>query len=903
MILRPRQTQLVERAMAALHQHGNTLAVAPTGCHALDTPILMFDGTVKAVQDIAVGDQLMGPDSTPRRVLELHRGQDEMFEIRPMKGESFVVNAGHILTLVRTNDGKSKGAGQLIDIALQDYLAASDYFRHLHKLQRVAVDFPCAVELPIDPYFMGVLLGDGALKHSLSVTTQDIEVVEELQFQAQAWGVSLRVDQLQGNLANTYHLVTLPRSAPNLLLQQIQALGLHGLVSKNKFVPQAFKLGSREQRLQILAGLLDTDGHLSKSTMFEFCSRSCQLADDVCFIARSLGFQANLRRKVVNNVDYWRVHLSGYCEQIPTRVIRKKASPRRQIKNVLRTGFTVHPVGRDHYYGFSVDGDQRYVMGDFTVTHNSGKTIMLSALAGKILTEPDAKACILAHRTELTSQNRSKFERVNPKLSTSVYDASEKSWAGSATFAMVQTLSRKSNLSQIPTLDLLVVDEAHHCASPSYRAVIEAAQKKNPKLLLAGLTATPNRGDGKGLREVFSNVADQITLGEMIAAGHLVPPRTFVIDVGAQEALGKVRRTADDFDMREVASILNSQVINDAVVTHWKEKAGGRKTIVFCSTVAHANDVCRAFNAAGVNAVLIHGELSDTDRKERLAEYETGKAQVVVNVAVLTEGYDYTPTSCVVLLRPSSYKSTLIQMIGRGLRTVDPEEFPGVVKTDCVVLDFGTATLMHGNLEQTAVLDGAPVGDAKHKTCPECEAQVPLAAHACALCGYEWPRDEPEEREGKARDPLDTFVMSEIDLLSRSNFLWCDLFGQDDTLMATGFNAWGGVFFLAGHWYAVGGGKGLQTRLLNMGDRTLCLARADDWLNEHENEDAAHKTRRWVNQPATDKQMQYLPPEMRMDFDLSRYQASVHMSFVFNKKRIQTLVMQAAKSAALREVA
>lgn len=715
MILRPRQTQLVERAMAALHQHGNTLAVAPTGCHALDTPILMFDGTVKAVQNIAVGDQLMGPDSTPRRVLELHRGQDEMFEIRPMKGESFVVNAGHILTLVRTNDGKSKGAGQLIDIALQDYLTALPDA----ELFRVAVDTSTAGEV----------------------------VITE------------------------------------------------------------------------------------------------------------------------------------------------------------RTGFTVHPVGRDHYYGFSVDGDQRYVMGDFTVTHNSGKTIMLSALAGKILTEPDAKACILAHRTELTSQNRSKFERVNPKLATSVYDANEKSWAGSATFAMVQTLSRQSNLSQIPTLDLLVVDEAHHCASPSYRAVIEAAQKKNPKLLLAGLTATPNRGDGKGLREVFSNVADQITLGEMIAAGHLVPPRTFVIDVGAQEALGKVRRTADDFDMREVASILNSQVINDAVVTHWKEKAGGRKTIVFCSTVAHADDVCRAFNAAGVYAVLIHGELSDTDRKERLAEYETGKAQVVVNVAVLTEGYDYTPTSCVVLLRPSSYKSTLIQMIGRGLRTVDPEEFPGVVKTDCVVLDFGTATLMHGNLEQTAVLDGAPVGDAKHKTCPECEAQVPLAAHACALCGYEWPRDEPEEREGKARDPLDTFVMSEIDLLSRSNFLWCDLFGQDDTLMATGFNAWGGVFFLAGHWYAVGGGKGLQTRLLNMGDRTLCLARADDWLNEHENEDAAHKTRRWVNQPATDKQMQYLPPELRMDFDLSRYQASVHMSFVFNKKRIQTLVMQAAKSAALREVA
>lgn len=530
----------------------------------------------------------------------------------------------------------------------------------------------------------------------------------------------------------------------------------------------------------------------------------------------------------------------------------------------------------------------------------SGKTIMLSAVTGRVLTEPDAKACILAHRTELTGQNRAKFSRVNPTLTTSVVDANEKSWQGHATFAMVQTLSRKANLEQIPTLDLLVIDEAHHATSPSYRAVIERAQQKNPKLLLAGLTATPNRGDGTGLREVFSNVADQITLGEMIAAGHLVPPRTFVLDVGAQEALGKVRRTADDFDMNEVASILNKAVINEAVVAQWKEKAAGRKTIVFCSTVAHALDVCVAFNTAGVPAGLIHGELPDAERKAHLAAYEQGDALVLVNVAVLTEGYDYTPTSCVVLLRPSSYKSTLIQMVGRGLRTVDPEEFPGVIKTDCVVLDFGTATLMHGSLEQEVNLDGElHNGEAPTKDCPECDAVVPLSVMECPLCGHLW------ERETRDLDVLSGFVMSEIDLLKRSNFRWCDLFGMDDTLMATGFNAWGGVFYLSGRWYSVGGAKGHRPHLLAVGDRTVCLAKADDWLNEHESEDSAHKSRRWLNQPATDKQLQYLPPEMRTDFGLSRYQASVLMSFQFNKRAIQNLVLgaDAANAQSMREVA
>ncbi len=518
----------------------------------------------------------------------------------------------------------------------------------------------------------------------------------------------------------------------------------------------------------------------------------------------------------------------------------------------------------------------------------SGKTIMLSAVAGGILVEPDAKACILAHRDELTSQNQRKFGRVNPGISTSTFDASEKDWAGRATFAMVQTLSRKEHLDRMPVLDLLVIDEAHHAISPSYQRIIDHALTRNPQTKIFGVTATPNRGDGKGLREVFSNVADQITLGELIASGHLVPPRTFVIDVGAQDALSKVRRTATDFDMSEVAAILNKTLITDTVIAKWREKAGDRKTIVFCSTVAHAECVCNAFVAAGITAVLIHGELTETERRVRLHAYESGAAQVVVNVAVLTEGYDFTPTACVILLRPSSYKSTFIQMVGRGLRTVDPAEFPGVIKSDCIVLDFGTASLMHGVLEQEVDLDGhLQQGEAPTKDCPECEAVVPLACMECPLCGHIW------ERQTRVSDTLSDFVMSEIDLLKRSNFRWCDLFGYDDALMATGFNAWSGVFYLAGRWFSVGGTKGEKPALLAAGERTVCIAKADDWLNDHESADSAFKTRHWLNEAPTAKQLQYLPAGMRSDFGLSRYQASALITFQFNKRAIQSLVMAA----------
>ena len=215
----------------------------------------------------------------------------------------------------------------------------------------------------------------------------------------------------------------------------------------------------------------------------------------------------------------------------------------------------------------------------------SGKSVMLSAVAGDLLKDPHTKACVLAHRDELTDQNRTKFSRVNPSITTSVFDANEKSWAGQATFAMAPTLCRPANLEAMPALDLLVIDEAHHAVADSYRRIIDRAVQRNPAVKIFGVTATPNRGDKQGLREVFSNVSDQIRIGELIAAGHLVQPRTFVIDVGVQEKLKAVRKKASDFDMSEVDAIMNKSPVTDSVIENWKAKAANRQTVVFCSTV------------------------------------------------------------------------------------------------------------------------------------------------------------------------------------------------------------------------------------------------------------------------------------------------------------------------------
>ena len=529
----------------------------------------------------------------------------------------------------------------------------------------------------------------------------------------------------------------------------------------------------------------------------------------------------------------------------------------------------------------------------------AGKTIMLSAVTGESIGDTDAKACVLAHRDELTEQNRAKFGRVNPAITTSVVDATTKSWGGQVTFAMVPTLTRERNLAAMPKLDLLVIDEAHHAVADSYRRIIDHVRDANPEARIFGVTATPNRGDKKGLRAVFDNVADQVRLGELIASGHLVPPRTFVIDVGVQDKLKAVRKTVSDFDMAEVAEIMDRAPITEEVIRHWQEKANDRPTVVFCSTVAHAAHVAEAFKAAGIPTGLIHGDLPGEERRNILAAFARGEIRVITNVAVLTEGWDHPPTSCVVLLRPSSYKSTMIQMVGRGLRTVDPAEFPGVVKTDCVVLDFGTSSLSHGTLEQDVDLDGSTgTGEAPTKICPECEAQIPLASRECPICGALLvEEDQLESREGELGGALSGFVMTEVDLLKRSSFSWVDLFGSEDALMATGFTAWGGIFWMEGLWYAVGGGKGETPQLLGVGERAICLAQADDWLNDHETDESAFKTRGWLNQPATEKQLQYLTPAARSDFGLTRYKASALMTFSFNKRAIRSLIMAAAPTS------
>lgn len=525
----------------------------------------------------------------------------------------------------------------------------------------------------------------------------------------------------------------------------------------------------------------------------------------------------------------------------------------------------------------------------------AGKTVMLCSILDYPAGE---RALVLQHREELVAQNRKTFHRVHRGAMTGVIDSHDKQFHHPVTFAMVQTLARESTLERLKPVDTLAVDEAHHIAAGSWLKVVDHCRRLNPDVRIMGLTATPDRGDKKSLRVVFDNVADQITLGELIAAGNLVPPRTFVVDLGVRGELSGVKKSMADFDMDAVAKIMDKSPLNTEIVRHWKEKAGDRRTVVFTSTTAHAAHVVEAFVAAGVTAEAI-GETTP-NRSEILARFEKGALQVVVNVMVLTEGWDCQPVGCVVLLRPSSHKSTMIQMIGRGLRPVDPELYHGIVKSDCVVLDFGTSTLQHGSLEMDANLaEPKPKGEAPTKECPTCAATIPNSARECPLCGHEFPRDEGGG-EAEEKDVLKDFHMVEIDLLKASPYRWSDIWGDDSILVATAFDSWAIVVWYYGRWVAIGGSKGAGMRTLSATtERTIALAGADDFLRDHGDSESAAKSRSWLNRPASPKQLAVLGIAPLGGMGINSYMAACQITWKFNERGIRSKL----EAAAVQQVA
>lgn len=647
-------------------EHERGIVVLPTGCHAKGQGVMMFDGSIRKVETIKVGDYLMGADGNPRRVLALCRGRGRMCKILPVKGQPFIVNEDHILTLVRTSD-KSKHVNEVTDVSVCEWFSWAKSKKHVHKLFRTGVlNFGGKHHaLPIDPYFLGILLGDGAFQDSISVTTADVVIRDCVYTIAQSFGLNIRKGQQEGNASTSYFLTGVRKKYRNPLLNKVRELGLMHVGASSKFIPYQYKTASIDERVALLSGLLDADGHLTCNG-YDIVSKSRNLAEDCAFVARSLGLAAYVKpckKKCYNNGkigNYWRVSISGNCDILKCRLSRRQASPRRQKKSVLRTGFKVERLGIDAYYGFSLDGDGRFLLDDFTVTHNTGKT---TVMGGYLKLQGDRPALVLFRSVDLLHQTHEEFLKMGvPEHLLGICYA--KVWRP-ARIVMTTAQSLHHVREVLPAIRSLIADECHHGivtnAVVPYLRLMKKCQNRY------AISATPWKKDDKvhnyKLKGHFGPQLTKMRTGEAQERGILSGAVIQFVKFDSPDGFdfrceyidgyrGVVVENDEFHDM--VANIVSGMKGRTLILVEWKDHG-----------VALQQRIPGSYWVCGDDKKDVRHDLREKLRSDKHA--------VVISTRIFGTGLDFYLHN-LVNCGGGAIDIGTIQRLGRGLRLSDDKE-------------------------------------------------------------------------------------------------------------------------------------------------------------------------------------------------------------------------------------
>lgn len=343
----------------------------------------------------------------------------------------------------------------------------------------------------------------------------------------------------------------------------------------------------------------------------------------------------------------------------------------------------------------------------------SGKTSIASELVRRAV-ERGKRACWLAHRSELVDQAYDRLRQFG--LQPGVISAS--STRAPNPYARVQVASVQTLLARglRPAADVLIWDEAHHAPSDLWSGIAQDYSSS----ILVGWTATPERSDGRGLGNVYTRIVIAARVRELVELGHLV-----------------------SCDIRRPPSRLRPGTIAQRPVDAYRSEAAGRRAIVFSPSVAAAEAHASEFRDAGIDAAVVEGNTPPAERAQTLARFRSGALRVLVNVYVLTEGFDAPETDCVILARGCGTAGTYLQMVGRGLR-------PAAGKRDCILIDLHGVSWVHGHPEDDRQysLEGRGIRGAEEMpvddqaSCRVCGAPI-RSGEACAECGTEPKEIEP----------------------------------------------------------------------------------------------------------------------------------------------------------------
>jgi len=597
--LRPYQNSIVDSYLNAINDKTGGGGLIEVGCgagkcHGKDTPILMYDGSIKMVQDINVGELLMGDDSTPRKVLSLARGREMMYKINQENGEPYIVNESHILSL--------KDKENTLDIPLKKYLKNTENYKE-YKGYKVCVEF---AELPIDidPYIVGKY------------------------------------------------------------------------IDVNQCIPYNYKCNTKEIRLNILAGIIDTKGILDRfykalypvSTKYLIIQNGKEKTDDIIYLSRSLGLYVEYKYLSGNVYMIW---LDGNLEEIPSKKydiknidtfknicdtntnVSETLSSEIHIKN-LTTNITIDKLEVDDYYGFVLDGNHRYLLGDFTVTHNT-------VCALNIISKVKQKTLIIVHKGFLLNQWIERIEQFLPtarigKIQGQIIDIKDKD----IVISMLQSLSMKEYPSDMfNSFGLTVIDECHHISSEVFsRSLLKVVTKYT-----LGLSATMQRKDG--LTKVF-----KMFLGDIVFSQQREPDESVLVKaIEYQTTDDEFNETVYDYRGTPQYSTMitklceynrRSEFILEVIKKELQEKTdqqimilGQNKSILIYlhKAIEHRRIATVGFYVGGM-------------KEEDLKESE-GKQIIIATYAMAAEGLDIKTLSTLILVTP---RTDVVQAVGRILR-------------------------------------------------------------------------------------------------------------------------------------------------------------------------------------------------------------------------------------------
>lgn len=395
-------------------------------CLAKGTKVLMYDGTYKKVEDVKIDDLLMSTDSNPTKVIGICHGVEEMFSIAQKRGMTYVANKSHVLSLKPSGKKLIKKFGETLNIDISHFLQLPKWQKDRLYGYKLGINFP-EKKLPLDPYMLGLWLGDGSCNRPC-ITTPDIEIRSAIYDFAKSINNTIRIDSSSSSSCPSYYIVA-GRSQEIIKLDNqlnfiekfknacdasrktgignsnISVAAIKGSkaggyfwkrnenngipfklmlrslnVLNNKHIPFEFSRNSRKNRLELLAGLVDTDGYYSNKAGYEIVQKNERLSNDIVWLCRSLGFYTSINQKLattkrhdgtIYSCPVFRIQIYGAVNEIPCRVRRKQAKINTPNKDNMRGQLTITSIGEGEYYGFELEDSKLFFLEDFTVTHNT----------------------------------------------------------------------------------------------------------------------------------------------------------------------------------------------------------------------------------------------------------------------------------------------------------------------------------------------------------------------------------------------------------------------------------------------------------------------------------------------------------------------------------------------------